>query len=29
MATIVKRGNKYSVVYNYTYENGETRQKGL
>ena len=27
MATIVKRGNKYSVVYNYTDENGVTRQK--
>ena len=27
MATIVKRGNKYSVVYNYTDENGELRQK--
>ena len=27
MATIVKRGNKYSVVYNYTDEDGTTRQK--
>ena len=27
MATIVKRGNKYSVVYNYTDEDGRTRQK--
>ena len=27
MATIVKRGKKYSVVYNYTDENGVQRQK--
>ena len=27
MATVVKRGNKYSVVFNYTDENGVTRQK--
>lgn len=27
MATIIKRGKKYSVVYNYTDENGVTRQK--
>lgn len=27
MASIVKRGNGYSVVYNYTNENGETKQK--
>lgn len=27
MAAIVKRGNKYSVVFNYTDENGVTRQK--
>lgn len=27
MATIVKRKNNYSVVYNYTDENGETKQK--
>ena len=27
MATIVKRGNKYSVVYNYTDEDGTIRQK--
>ena len=27
MATIVKRGKKYSVVYNYTDENGVSRQK--
>ena len=27
MATIVKRGKGYSVVFNYTDENGEKRQK--
>lgn len=27
MATIVKRGKKYSVVYYYTDENGEQQQK--
>ena len=27
MATIAKRGNKYSVVYNYIDEDGTTRQK--
>ena len=27
MATIVKRGKGYSVVFNYTDENGERRQK--
>ena len=27
MATIVKRGKKYSVVYNYVNDKGETKQK--
>ena len=27
MATIVKRGKKYSVVYNYTDENGKIKDK--
>ncbi|MBQ8618424.1 MAG: site-specific integrase [Clostridia bacterium] len=27
MATIIKRGKKYSVVYNYVGDNGETKQK--
>ena len=27
MASIVKRKNKYSVVYSYTDENGNKRQK--
>ena len=27
MATIIKRGKKYSVVYNYVNDKGETKQK--
>ena len=27
MASIIKRKKNYSIVYNYTDENGETRQK--
>ena len=27
MASIIKRKKSYSVVYNYTDENGETKQK--
>ena len=28
MASIIKRKKNYSIVYNYTDENGETRRNG-